>query len=162
MVITIADMYTLTNINWIILAKIVKLQIARIRNIMAAKLMTYCPKCGTVNEEDARFCKKCGAALFPSEVVQPGQQIPPSRRRMEDECFGLPNGGAIAGLIFGVIIILFGVSMFFKWSFWDNFWVFIVIFIGILLVAGALYRSTRRAKYWPEHLFFFLIFVLAI
>ena len=115
--------------------------------MITVKRMTYCPKCGTINEDDAKFCKKCGAALFPGEVAQPGQHTPPSRRRMEDECFGLPNGGAIAGLVFGILIILFGVSVFFKWSFWDNFWVFIVIFIGILMVAGALYRSTRRTKY---------------
>jgi len=25
--------------------------------------MVYCAKCGTKNEEDAEFCKKCGASL---------------------------------------------------------------------------------------------------
>jgi uncharacterized membrane protein YvbJ len=25
--------------------------------------MVYCAKCGTKNEEDAKFCKKCGASL---------------------------------------------------------------------------------------------------
>ena len=25
--------------------------------------MAYCTKCGTKNEDDAEFCKKCGASL---------------------------------------------------------------------------------------------------
>jgi len=27
------------------------------------KTMAYCVKCGTKNEDDAEFCKKCGAPL---------------------------------------------------------------------------------------------------
>ena len=26
-------------------------------------IMTYCPKCGTKNEDDAVYCNKCGAPL---------------------------------------------------------------------------------------------------
>ncbi|GFP42219.1 hypothetical protein HKBW3C_01345, partial [Candidatus Hakubella thermalkaliphila] len=28
--------------------------------------MPFCPECATKNEEGARFCLKCGAALGPS------------------------------------------------------------------------------------------------
>lgn len=63
---------------------------------------------------------------------------------MEDECFGLPNGGAIVGLIFGAILILVGVFYLAGISFWSNFWYIILIIIGVLIVAGAIYRSTRR------------------
>jgi len=34
-------------------------------------------------------------------------------RRMENDCFGLPKGGAIFGLLLGVIIILVGLQQIF-------------------------------------------------
>ncbi len=72
-------------------------------------------------------------------------------RRAEKECFGLPHGGAIVGLIIGIIIILVALS-------WIPglippevkevtdllFWPVIVIVFGILIVAGALYGLGRR------------------
>lgn len=40
----------------------------------------FCPKCGTTNEADARFCGKCGAPLAPgvisSQSSVPQGQIP--------------------------------------------------------------------------------------
>ena len=32
----------------------------------------FCPKCGTSNEDSARFCAKCGAALAPAEAPAAG------------------------------------------------------------------------------------------
>jgi len=97
--------------------------------------MVYCTKCGTKNEEDAVVCVKCGAPLA---------AYPPWRRarppRPEEECFGLPHGGAIVGLVIGIIIILVGLS-----SLLDiEFWPFIIIIFGILIVLGAVYRYSRR------------------
>jgi hypothetical protein len=67
---------------------------------------------------------------------------------VEGECFGLPNGGAIAALVFGVIIILLGVGLFLQASgyignFWNIFWPLIIVAIGVLILAGALYRRSR-------------------
>ncbi len=99
--------------------------------------MVYCTKCGTKNEEDAVVCVKCGASLMAR---------PPWRReyRREGECFGLPHGGAIAGLVIGAIIILVGISSLSEIKIWDYVWSLIIIIIGMLIVTGAMYRYSRR------------------
>ena len=63
-------------------------------------------------------------------------------RRERDECFGLPNSGAIAGIVFGMLIILWGLSTLLGWEI--NFMAFAVIVFGTLIVAGAIYKLTRR------------------
>jgi hypothetical protein len=112
--------------------------------------VVYCSKCGTQNADDARVCSKCGAPLYTV-----GQNYPGSERehykRVEGECFGLPNGGMIAGIIFGTIIILFGLGFFLQETgyienFAGLFWPFIIVIFGILIVAGALYGQRRRGE----------------
>jgi uncharacterized membrane protein YvbJ len=109
--------------------------------------MVYCSKCGTQNSDDAKNCTNCGAPLYTV-----GQQYPGSDRehyrRVENECFGLPNGGMIAGLVFGVIIILVGIALFLQangasFDIWPFIWPVILIIFGLLILTGALYRSRR-------------------
>lgn len=104
--------------------------------------MVYCSKCGSKNEDDVEFCAQCGASLKkPSHEKRHVTR----RKRPEDECFGLPHGGAIAGLIFGAIIILWGLSQvpgLLPENF--EFWWLIIIIFGALIVAGAVYRLGRR------------------
>jgi len=104
--------------------------------------MVYCIKCGTKNEEDAVVCVKCGASLG----ARPAWTR--ERRRPEKECFGLPHGGAIVGLIIGIIIILVGLSqvpgILPEIDLGKYIWPFIIIVFGILIVAGALYSYSRR------------------
>ena len=98
--------------------------------------MVYCTKCGTKNEEDAAICVKC---------KEPLGSHPPARyerRRKESECFGLPNGGSIAGLVIGLIIILWGLTAVLGIEF--PLWAFIIIIFGSLMVAGALYTMGRK------------------
>jgi len=109
----------------------------------------YCSKCGTKNEEDAKYCKKCGANLL----------APPTERweqkRIEDECFGLPNGGGIIGIIIGInigiIIILVGIAlipgiktMYAPRQFSDYIGPIAAILFGALILAGSLYNFSRR------------------
>ena len=105
--------------------------------------MTYCTKCGTKNEEDAVVCVKCGASL----VARPAWRR--ERRRPEKECFGLPHGGAIVGLIIGIIIVLVGLSqvpdLLPEIDLGEYIWPFIIIVFGILIIAGALYSYSRRS-----------------
>jgi hypothetical protein len=101
--------------------------------------MVYCTKCGAKNEEDAAVCVKCGAPL-----VAPPPWRRERRRPTEEECFGLPHGGAIIGLIFGIIIIFVGLSMLPGIEIGRYIGAFLVIIIGILILAGALYRYSRR------------------
>jgi len=109
--------------------------------------MVYCTKCGAKNEEDAAVCVKCGASL----ATRPPSRYERSRREKEEqECFGLPHGGAIVGLIIGIIIIFVGLSSLPGIlppgiKLWDYIWPLIIIVFGILLVTGALYKYSRRS-----------------
>ena len=98
--------------------------------------MVYCTKCGTQNEEDAVICVKCKEPLGNHPPVRR------ERRRKENECFGLPHGGAIGGLVIGLIIILWGVTSVLEIDF--PLWAIIIIIFGTLMVAGALYSMSRR------------------
>ena len=111
--------------------------------------MVYCTKCGAKNEEGVEYCIKCGANLWVSRekrlerrAKEWGEQF---GRRAEKECFGLPHGGAIVGLIIGTIIILLGVSLVLGIEIWDYLWALIIIVIGILIVAGTIYSLSRRS-----------------
>src|SRR2546428_13259941 len=42
-----------------------------------SELMMPCPACGTDNPQDARFCVRCGAALFAS-CAGCGTELPPA------------------------------------------------------------------------------------
>lgn len=105
--------------------------------------MVVCPKCGTKNEEDAKYCAQCGANLETGAY--------PSRRykhKREEECFGIPRGGTVVGLAIGVIIILWG----FIWLLQQvdvlprtlEIGPFAAIIFGILILVGALYGLSRR------------------
>jgi uncharacterized membrane protein YvbJ len=108
--------------------------------------MVYCPKCGTKNEDTADFCVKCGASLQTGTIASRRYE----RRRAEQECFGLPHGGAIAGIVIGAIILLWGITMLLQQTgiitqAIDLWWIIIIV-IGILIVAGAIYRITHAPK----------------
>ncbi len=102
--------------------------------------MVYCVKCGTKNPDEAQVCSKCGAQLYTTGESR-------HYRRMENECFGLPRGGMIAGIVVGLIIILAGASFLVQQVYRiDIPWFPIVIIIfGVLILAGALYG--RRSRY---------------
>jgi len=104
--------------------------------------MVHCVKCGTENRDDAKFCIKCGAQLY---VTRESEHY----RRVENECFGLPHGGLIVGIVIGIIILLFGIAEVIKqtnpnvdYSGWIG--AFVIIIIGILIIVGAMYRMQRR------------------
>ncbi|MGD8545456.1 MAG: hypothetical protein PVH12_04710 [Candidatus Bathyarchaeota archaeon] len=70
-------------------------------------------------------------------------------KRARDECFGLPHGGTIFGLIIGSIIVLSGIIFLLQETGvivegFDVMWPFIIIVFGVLIVAGAIYGMTRR------------------
>ncbi len=104
--------------------------------------MVYCTKCGTKNEEDAAVCAKCGASLTSLPAWRRERR---RREKEEQECFGLPHGGAIVGLIIGIVIILAGLSSLAGIDFGSYVWPLVIIVFGILIVVGALYSYSRRS-----------------
>jgi len=123
------------------------------------KSLVYCSKCGTKNEEDAKHCTKCGANLevsrekklerraeewgeeFGRRAEEWGKQM---EREFKDECFGLPHGGAIVGIIFGIIILILGFAWLANINIWNYMGPLAVIIVGILIIAGVAYGLTRR------------------
>ena len=126
--------------------------------------MVNCSKCGTKNKEDAKYCSKCGASLeaswekrfeegaekwgeeFGKRAEEWGKQF---GKRAENECFGLPHGGAIFGLFIGVVIVLAGFIFILQemgvvTGGLNVLPPFFVIIFGVLFVAGAVFALTRR------------------
>ena len=124
--------------------------------------MVHCHKCWTKNEEDAKYCVKCGAALEESSrssrtfdsmdewgtdwgtdigkrAEKWGKDFP---KNIEKECFGLPHGGTIVGLIIGIIIILVGITSLAGIDI--EFWPLIIIIFGLLILVGSIYSLTRK------------------
>ena len=117
--------------------------------------MVYCTKCGSKNEDDALHCVNCGEPLQVSPPEKRGWEEGLDRRaeefgrraeefgeRMEHECFGLPRGGVIFGLLIGLIIIIVGLQQIFGWKI--DVGPLAIIIVGILFVAGAIYTLSRR------------------
>jgi uncharacterized membrane protein YvbJ len=106
--------------------------------------MVYCPKCGTKNEDTAEFCVKCGASLQTGTSASRRYE----RRRAEQECFGLPHGGAIVGLAIGVIILILGIFTLARQMNWisatSDLGFIVLIIFGVLLIAGAVYGITHK------------------
>jgi uncharacterized membrane protein YvbJ len=106
--------------------------------------LVYCTKCGSKNEDTAVVCVKCGANLQTGSVESRRYE----RRRSESQCFGLPHGGTIAGIVIGALIILWGFFTLAEQQGWitqaPELWWIIIIIIGVLMVAGGIYRATRR------------------
>ena len=102
--------------------------------------MVYCTRCGTNNADDARVCSNCGAPLYATGRSR-------DTERIEGECFGIPTRSVYFGIIFGVIIIFFGVFLFLQQFniLPENMeiWPFIVMIFGILIIIGALSRRSR-------------------
>jgi hypothetical protein len=102
-------------------------------------------------------CRKCGSELYPG---RPEREIehraetcfgPTRREKPVDECFGVPRGGAIFGILLGAIIIVVGLVYFFGQAFgwrlsvWNVVGPLVVIVIGALILAGAIYGLGRRS-----------------
>ncbi len=131
--------------------------------------MVYCAKCGAQNEDNATHCVSCGEPLkvphrenrgweeeievraeeFGERAERFGRRMEDecfgtSRRTGRDECFGLPQGGSIFGIIIGIMIILVGAQSLMGWSI--DFGPFIIIIVGILIAAGALYQMNKSKR----------------
>ena len=110
-------------------------------------LMVYCQKCGSENVDTADFCKKCGTALAPRKDFEKRASAWGRRvgERAEEECFGVTGGGAIFGIIFGVIIIGLGYSLVLGITLWMLIGPIVALIIGVLIIVCA-FNSVRRKR----------------
>jgi uncharacterized membrane protein YvbJ len=69
--------------------------------------MAYCAKCGEKNEDDAKFCSKCGASLTGSKKDYEKEW----EDRCEEDCAGGKRGGP--PVFWGIIVILVGLWILF-------------------------------------------------
>ena len=100
--------------------------------------MVYCTKCGAENEDDAVECKSCGEPMK-------GPVYRRDRRRFEDDvCFGTRGGVPIWGVLFGLLIVVWGLTSLlgtaYSWASWDNLWPVFIIAFGLLIIFNVLSR----------------------
>ncbi|MBM4240328.1 MAG: zinc-ribbon domain-containing protein [Euryarchaeota archaeon] len=111
--------------------------------------MVYCQKCGMQNEEDAEFCSKCGATLKPDRRRRRHRGdacFGQPEERSRDECFGIPHGGLIVGMIFGAFLIAIGLSTVFGINLGRWIGPFIIVVVGLLIIVGAILAFRRRTR----------------
>lgn len=112
--------------------------------VRGARKMVYCSKCGTKNEDTAIVCTNCGATLQTGTYASRRYE----RRRTEEQCFGLPHGGAIVGLAIGVIVLIWGFIILGQQTGFITgtiqIWPIALVILGILILAGAIYGLSRR------------------
>jgi len=109
--------------------------------------MVYCSKCGSKNEDDAEFCKKCGASLTGLKMGK--------EERCEEECAGGKHG---APIFWGILIILIGLIIIFEgilkniaglppslsWIYTFEFsWIF-GLFIALVLIFWGIRIITKK------------------
>ena len=67
--------------------------------------MAYCTRCGTKNEDDSEFCKKCGASLT---VIKKGHE-------KDDDCVcSGSEQNPLVPVFWGIVVILIGLWIVFS------------------------------------------------
>ena len=107
--------------------------------------MAYCSKCGTKNEEDAEFCKKCGASL---KGV--------AKHHEEDEdcvCSGNKQNPYVP-VFWGIVVILFGLWIIFSFVIPRSYlpvemqdfslWGLILLIIAIAIILTGIRILTKK------------------
>ncbi len=114
--------------------------------------MPYCQSCGTKNEQGEQVCVNCGASLYDTRRRRgrrDGCYGSRDEERPEEECFGLPHGNAIVGILFGIIILIAAIAWILSLTLGITFngafvGPIIAIIIAALIIAGAIYQLRRR------------------
>jgi hypothetical protein len=119
--------------------------------------MVYCSKCGAQNEDEASHCVSCGEPMRLTQrdergweeelevrAEEFGERAEKFGKRMEEECFGLPGGNSIIGILIGLAIILWGANELMGWDL--DLGPYVIIVFGILIIASALYKQSQGKR----------------
>jgi tetrahydromethanopterin S-methyltransferase subunit E len=107
-----------------------------------AAILVYCTKCSAENEENATVCINCKAAL----KISSSKEKSGVKSSCCDGIYGYRSwGGALAGVIIGIIVILIGFGLLLRQLYGISlpWFEFIMIIFGIYLVIRAL-RMNRK------------------
>ena len=77
----------------------------------------FCPKCGTSNEDSARFCAKCGAALAAAEAPAAGTGAGAGTMRTPSPASGgqvVTGKNPTVALVLSIFLGAFGVGQFYN------------------------------------------------
>ena len=97
--------------------------------------MTYCSKCGFKNEDDSKFCSKCGSSLiYTSQIYKDDDCV----------CEGSNSRNPLVPIFWGITVILIGLWIIFQFvlpsdylSFLQDFsfcgLIFLIIALAIIL-----------------------------
>ena len=106
--------------------------------------MAYCAKCGTKNEDDAEFCKKCGASLTGKE----------KKYEKDDDCVcSGSKQNPLVPVFWGIVVILIGLWIIFIFIFPDYlpaglqdnpFWGLIILIIAIAVILTGFRILTKK------------------
>jgi len=113
--------------------------------------MTYCAKCGEKNEDDAKFCSKCGSSLTgPKKDYEKEWE-----NRCEEDCAGGKHGKP--PIFWGIIVILFGLWILFEfvlknieglnlpvWVQDFNFWWILILLVAIAIIVTGVRIIVRK------------------
>jgi len=116
--------------------------------------LVFCAKCGAQNEDEALHCVSCWESLKVSRrerrgweeeleirAEEFGERAERFGRNMEAECFGLPGGSSIVGILIGLAIILLGARELLGWNI--DLGPYALIVVGVLIIAGVLYKQIQ-------------------
>lgn len=106
----------------------------------------FCPKCGTENPAEAKFCAKCGASMGAGETGAGGAARPEaeSSTGMSANVAGLLC--YVAGWITGIVFVLLEKkSTFVKFHAWQSIMTFGVLMVAQIIFSGILAAIAIRA-----------------
>jgi len=106
--------------------------------------MVYCQKCGTKNDEDAEFCKKCSTSLKTTGKTSKKEQDD----KCEEDC-AVGKQSPLSKFFWGAVVILIGLWIIFSlvlprtelrsslpdWLINFEFWWLIGLIIAIAIIA---------------------------
>ena len=107
--------------------------------------MAYCIKCGTKNEDDAEFCKKCGSSLT---------GIKKEHDKDEDCVCAGSKQNPLVPIFWGIVVVLFGLWIVFSFviprsylpaGLQDfSFWGLILLIIAIAVILTGIRIMTKK------------------